>query len=200
MASGIFGRERDPLDQNAGGNIRRRCFGRRSSPRKRCWNPFRPRSSGLRFPRASAARRANPWSSWRAALTSPSSIQPANFPRVPRVRGDPEISGRGEMFDQLPALGAVVQVINGQRDVADVGVGRIPEDHQLNQRGKEKDDAHPGIAESLDEFLDEHGFQALPHGSADPLLKPQVRPESHPAGIEGQEKRLDPENLQADPL
>jgi hypothetical protein len=62
----------------------------------------------------------------------------------------------------------MVQVINPQGNIPDVRVGRIPEDEELNEGRQEKNDSHPGIAESLDELLDEHGFQPLPHGQ--PIL------------------------------
>ena len=79
----------------------------------------------------------------------PSLVDPAaDFAGICGLRGDAEIPGGGEMVDQSPGSpGSVVQVIDGQGNVADVGVGRIPEDHQLHDRGEEKDDAHPRVCE-----------------------------------------------------
>lgn len=74
------------------------------------------------------------------------------------LRSDPpddiEITGMLEPCHQVAAGPAVVQIVNGGGDVLDVGVHRIAEQDDLNNRHGENDEAHLRVAEDLNRFLD----------------------------------------------
>jgi hypothetical protein len=69
---------------------------------------------------------------------------------------DIEISGSAEPGRKVTAFGAVVQVVHGRFHMLNIGVDRIAEYHSLEHGDQEYDQAHPRVAEDLDEFLDQH--------------------------------------------
>ena len=81
-----------------------------------------------------------------------------------------EVARPGEARRQLPARDAVVEVVDRRAHVPHVGGDRVAEDQRLDDRHQEDDAAHPGIAEDLDELLDEHVADALEHGYSSDFL------------------------------
>ena len=72
-----------------------------------------------------------------------------------------EVAGVLETSDEVPAGGAVVEIIHGGGDVLDVGGHRIAKNHDLNDRHEKNYTLHLRVAEDMDELLDQHALDAF---------------------------------------
>ncbi|OQB91131.1 MAG: hypothetical protein BWX86_02087 [Verrucomicrobia bacterium ADurb.Bin122] len=75
-----------------------------------------------------------------------------------------EVGGAGETRDELAAGDGVVAVHDGEWHVADIERDGVAEDHRLDDRQAENDQAHAWIAEHGAELFSQEGEDAFPHG------------------------------------
>ena len=79
--------------------------------------------------------------------------------------GHVEIARLNEAGGQIAAGLAVVEIVQGRANVFHVGRDGVADDEHLKARNHENHDSHPRVSEDLDEFLDQHVFQAFKHYS-----------------------------------
>jgi len=82
------------------------------------------------------------------------------------VGDDAEVAGVLEGGDQVPAFGRPGLVDDDGRDVAHVGLDRVAEEEQLDDREPGHDDQGEPVAPHLDELLAEHRPEARHHSSS----------------------------------
>jgi len=112
----------------------------------------------------------------------------------------PEIPAGVEVCDQFPRGRGLVHVQDRCPDVHHVGGQRKGHDGHLDDGNSKDGYPHPGIAQHLQKFLDQHPLNPLQHRLLQFEAEFAVGYGDHDQGVDGQKEGVGPQDLKPDPL